>query len=341
MSKHRHQERLPHPIPYQGSKRKLANAILSVVRGREIRTLYEPFAGSAALTIAAAHARLSARHVIADSLEPLIEVWRSILASPTELATTYACVWNGQRPDDEGYYSRVRERFNDQGNPADLLYLLARCVKNSPRWNRDGHFNQSADQRRLGMAPDKMLRAISGAHWLLRGKADAVSGDFEQTIADAKPHDLVYMDPPYEGTSGSRDSRYHQGLDRARLLGALENLNQRGVPWILSYDGRCGERTYGSPLPSSLRATHIELDAGRSSQATLNGVEAITVESLYVSEHVGVGTAICWAAPPRPPLPLKVGVSAARCAKGAAEVEITDAPNAAGIRYANLRARRP
>lgn len=32
---------------------------------------------------------------------------------------------------------------------------------------------------------------------------------------------------------------------------------------------------------------------------------------------------------------------AARCAKGAAEVEITDAPNAAGIRYANLRARRP
>ncbi len=297
--------RPPHPIPYQGSKRKLAPAILSVVRGREVRTLYEPFAGSAALTIAAAHAGLGARYVIADSLEPLVEIWRGILAEPADLAESYARVWNGQRPDDEGYYSRVRERFNEHSNPADLLYLLARCVKNSPRWNRDGRFNQGADHRRLGMAPDKMLRAIVGTHRLLRGKADATSGDFEQTIADAKSHDLVYMDPPYEGTSGSRDSRYHQGLDRTRLIGALERLNRRGVPWILSYDGRCGERTYGSPLPSELRATHIELDAGRSSQATLNGEDAITVESLYLSEQVAsAGIALCGTDPPLASLPL-------------------------------------
>ncbi len=39
---------LPHPIPYQGSKRKLAPRILATVANRHIDRLFEPFAGSAA-----------------------------------------------------------------------------------------------------------------------------------------------------------------------------------------------------------------------------------------------------------------------------------------------------
>jgi DNA adenine methylase len=230
---------------------------------------------------------VSAQHVIADSLDPLIVLWRRVLADPTGLANSYEKIWNGQHDGDKDYYTTVRDRFNAGKDPADLLYLLARCVKNSPRWNRDGHFNQSADHRRLGMNPEKMRRELTGAHHLLRGKTSAESGDFEQTIASAGPRDLVYMDPPYEGTSGNRDTRYHQGLARERLIIALDDLNRRGVPWLLSYDGRCGEKTYGTPLPRELRATHLELDAGRSSQATLNGVAAVTVESLYVSANLG------------------------------------------------------
>ena len=46
--------RVPHPIPYQGSKRNLAPAILGYFPGG-VATLIEPFAGSAALTLATAH----------------------------------------------------------------------------------------------------------------------------------------------------------------------------------------------------------------------------------------------------------------------------------------------
>lgn len=275
--------RLPHPIPYQGSKRNLAAAILAVVNGRKVRRLYEPFAGSAAITIASANAGGADGFVIADTLSPLVEIWRCILTAPTSLADKYERIWNGQRDADERYYSRMREAFNRQKDPAKLLYLLARCVKNSPRWNRDGAFNQSEDKRRLGMRPEKMRREIEGVHRLLAGKAEVIDGDFEETTAAATPRDLVYMDPPWEGTSGRKDTRYHQGLHRERLVAALESLNRRGVPWILSYDGRCGTKTYGSPLPKSLGAVRMELEAGRSSQATLNGVDAVTVESLYVS----------------------------------------------------------
>jgi DNA adenine methylase len=55
------------------------------------------------------------------------------------------------------------------------------------------------------------------------------------------------------------------------------------VPWILSYDGRLGDRTYGAPLPSSLWGGHVALPAGRSTQSTLSGRAEHTVESVYVS----------------------------------------------------------
>jgi len=55
------------------------------------------------------------------------------------------------------------------------------------------------------------------------------------------------------------------------------------IPFLLSYDGRCGTRSYGEPLPAGLRLTHLELEAGRSSQATLAGRAEHTVESLYMS----------------------------------------------------------
>jgi DNA adenine methylase len=275
---------LPHPIPYQGSKRLLAGTILGVLGSRRVSCLYEPFAGSAAITLAAANRAVADRFVIGDTLAPLVEIWRSILKDPGRLAASYARIWKKQLEADAGYYMRVREEFNRSNDPAKLLYLLARCVKNSPRWNREGKFNQSEDKRRLGMQPEKMAKAIQGAYCLLRGKAEAITGDFETTLASAGSGDVVYMDPPWEGTSGGRDPRYHSGLERDRLINALRDLNRRRVPWLLSYDGRCGEKTYGDPLPvDELQAKRIELEAGRSSQATLNGVVAMTVESLYVS----------------------------------------------------------
>lgn len=45
--------KVPHPIPYQGSKRNLAKQILSFFPN-DTRVLFEPFAGSAAISIAAA-----------------------------------------------------------------------------------------------------------------------------------------------------------------------------------------------------------------------------------------------------------------------------------------------
>lgn len=279
-------QRLPHPIPYQGSKRNLAPQILAVVQGRHFRRFYEPFAGSAALTIAARTTLNAQEYVIGDILSPLINIWQQIVASPLDISNTYEQIWYQQLESDDSYYNRIRDEFNTSHDPAKLLYLLARCVKNAPRFNLQGEFNQSHDRRRLGMHPQKMRGEILGASTLLAQHTSAVWGDFEDIIADATEEDIVYMDPPYEGTSTGGDKRYYRGLDRERLVQALVRLNQRGVPFLLSYDGRCGDKTYGEPLPDYLDLTHLELHAGRSSQATLNGESHMTIESLYVSNNL-------------------------------------------------------
>ena len=40
-----------------------------------------------------------------------------------------------------------------------------------------------------------------------------------------------------------------------------------GVPYLVSFDGRCGDRAYGEPLPRALRLRRVPLAAGRSAQA--------------------------------------------------------------------------
>ena len=60
-------------------------------------------------------------------------------------------------------------------------------------------------------------------------------------------------------------------------------MNSRNIPFALSYDGMTGGRPYGEPLPASLYDSRVMLNAGVSTQSTLNGRVEDTVESLYVS----------------------------------------------------------
>ncbi|MGH9584938.1 MAG: DNA adenine methylase, partial [Bryobacteraceae bacterium] len=124
--------RIPHPIPYQGSKRRLAALILSYVPKRAARMI-EPFAGSAAVTLAASARSLADEYVIGDSLAPLAELWKNIIEQPEALAEEYEAVWNAQLKRPRDHYQEVRGEFNKSGKPVQLLYLMARCVKNAVR----------------------------------------------------------------------------------------------------------------------------------------------------------------------------------------------------------------
>jgi len=276
---------LPHAIQYQGSKRNLASNILKYLPNK-LERLVEPFAGTAAISVAVSSRLISQQFWINDLNQPLLNLIKLIAEEPNEVSDAYASIWNEQHHDSVGHYYQIREKFNKTRDPKLFLYLLARCVKGSVRYNSDGFFNQSPDKRRKGTQPEKMRQNINGVSRLLKGKCYFTSLDYRDVLAEVKSSDFVYMDPPYQGVCGDKDSRYYSGISFDDFVLALEKLNQTGIRFAISYDGKRGDKIFGNELPIELNLKKIELEVGRSSQATLLGKDEITIESLYLSSNL-------------------------------------------------------
>jgi DNA adenine methylase len=277
--------KIPHPIPYQGSKRNLAKYILPFFPP-EINTLFEPFSGSAAISIAAAAHGKAPRFYLNDVNKPLIALWNEIIHNPENIAAQYERLWLEQQGNERKYYDVVRDNFNKTKRPDYLLYLLARCVKASVRYNANGDFNQSPDNRRLGRNPQQMKEDILAVCKLLRSKTTLTSTDYKEVLKKATSKDLVYMDPPYQGVCATGDPRYFSGIDFTEFMGELGKLNEEDIPFILSYDGRTGKKSYGQNLPEEIGMYRLEIEAGRSTQATLLGRDDVTYESVYLSKNL-------------------------------------------------------
>ena len=279
--------KIPHIVQYQGSKRKLAAQILEYMP-RKFNRLLEPFSGMAAISIAVAYEQRAKSYHINDINKPLIKILEAAVNSPESLIHAYRNLWNEQFTFSESHlehYYEVRNRFNaGDASAVNMLYLLARCVKGSVRYSSEGKFNQSPDKRRHGTNPDNLQKNVLSISHLLKGLTVFTAKDYREILAEAKRGDIVYMDPPYQGVSNVRDNRYLSGLDFNEFAVALDDLNKRGIDFLISYDGLRGTKQYGNDLPKELECKKVLLDAGLSSQATLLGRREVTYEALYISK---------------------------------------------------------
>ncbi|MDR1483049.1 MAG: Dam family site-specific DNA-(adenine-N6)-methyltransferase [Synergistaceae bacterium] len=288
--------KIPHIIQYQGSKRLLAPQILQYMP-HKFNRLLEPFAGMAAITIAAAKEKRAEQYYINDINEPIVRILQAVVNNPAELVKKYTKIWEKQFEYPGGHlehFYHVRNCFNEGEQTAEnMLYLLARCVKGAVRYGKNGKFNQSPDKRRHGTNPQNIAENVYAIYVLLKGKAIFSAVDYHHVFEMARHGDLVYMDPPYQGVSNRKDNRYFAGVNFDDFSNSIEILNQKGVDYIISYDGECGDKEYGNDLPQSLKCTKFLLNAGLSTQATLLGKRNTTFEALYVSENLA-GT-FCYA----------------------------------------------
>lgn len=134
----------PHLVQYQGSKRGLAKQIINYMPGR-FSKLVEPFSGVASISIAVALNNKSGMFHINDINTPLVNMLKDAVENPHKLLKEYSSIWNGQFSYKDGHiqhFYAIREQFNNgQQTPANMLYLLARCVKGSIRYGKNGKFN--------------------------------------------------------------------------------------------------------------------------------------------------------------------------------------------------------
>ncbi|EPD68510.1 hypothetical protein HMPREF1219_01691 [Corynebacterium pyruviciproducens ATCC BAA-1742] len=279
----------PTPFPMQGSKRTQVPIISRLIPAGQ-PNLIEPFCGSAAVSIGLRMLGLVSEVTISDINPSIIDLWQNILSAPDALADEYSQVWNAQfsptwNGDYKAYFLHIRNHYNQRNEgdeyAAEFLFLLNRIVKAALRYSGT-RMNQSADKRRVGAKDTTVRRRIFDTYAVMQG-ANARTIDWREALLQAVPDDIIYLDPPYQGTSTAADKRYIQGLDVDAFEKGINWAVHHGLKMIISYDALVGPVVYGRPLDPALKLTPIDLVTGISSQAMLLRKKIEAHETLYLS----------------------------------------------------------
>ena len=216
---------------WAGSKQQLVAELESYWDGISGRYV-EPFAGSARLFF-----RLKPRHaVLGDINADLIATYCEVRDNPTEVHKALI----GMENNSEKYYE-VRatdpESLDGAKRASRFIYLNRFCFNGLYRTNLKGTFNVPYGGERSGRLPT--LEELTGIGALLK-RATIVCADFAETINDVTPDDFVYLDPPFSVSERrvfrQYDSADFVNADLNRLRESLEELDEKGTRFLLSYD---------------------------------------------------------------------------------------------------------
>lgn len=174
-------------IKWSGSKRSQSPQIIKYLP-ESFQTCYEPFLGGGSML----YAINPQKAICGDICEPLISLWNEIRNRPEELAEAYRMRW--RRLQSEGYlvYYEIRDNFNKERTPEDLLFLSRTCVNGLIRFNANGGFNNSLHHTRPGIDPDRLKKIIMDWSAHIQG-AQFLAKDYVKATESARVGDLIYL----------------------------------------------------------------------------------------------------------------------------------------------------
>ncbi len=190
------------PIKSQGIKSKLTGWINDNVANLEYERWVEPFMGTG---VVAFNVRPK-KALLCDSNPHLIRFYKAL----QDREITSGIVKNHLTEEgkkllsSEGkHYYEVRQRFNEEQNPLDFLFLSRSCFNGMMRFNRKGGFNVPFCKKpnrfaqslvtKISNQVDKISQIIELGDYTFKNQ------DFAATLEETNNDDLIYCDPPYLG----------------------------------------------------------------------------------------------------------------------------------------------
>jgi DNA adenine methylase len=128
------------PLKCQGIKTKLVGEIRKLVQEQRFERWIEPFCGSCVVPFNVQPKKA----LLSDSNVHIIRFYQDIQAgrlTPTIAKSFLTEEGYKLRTTGEDYFYIVRERFNNQPNSLDFLFLNRSCFNGVMRFNRHGRFN--------------------------------------------------------------------------------------------------------------------------------------------------------------------------------------------------------
>lgn len=222
----------------------------------DLGVYYEPFAGTAAV---AATLRPS-EAVLSDALKELVQFFELVQGDADSLLEHYS-EWSGKiASNGERSFLEVRERYNANPTPQDLLVLSRTCWGGVIRFTRDGTISTPLGPHRP-MPPEKL--AVYVQDWRTRlADVEFRCQDFTTTMALAGPGDTVYCDPPY--LHGQSILYGAQGFRLEALWDTVAEATDRGARVAVSLDGsrKSGDKPILHEIPDGLFAREVLIDSG-------------------------------------------------------------------------------
>jgi len=217
-------------LKWAGGKTQLLPALMQAMP-RAFGRYFEPFLGGGALLF-----RLALPGAVAsDSNEELMQFYEVVRDEPEALLTTVA-QWPISR--DDYYYLRAvqPEDLDRVSRAARFVYLNKTCYNGLHRVNRKGQFNTPfGGKTNVRILDEANLHRASE---ILR-RTDLRWAGYQEVLAETRPGDFVYLDPPYMPLGGYSDFRrytrhFFGEEDHAELAREFRCLAERGVKALLS-----------------------------------------------------------------------------------------------------------
>ncbi len=213
-------------VKWAGGKRSLVPEILKHIPD-SFNHYWEPFLGGGAVFFAL-NGLIDTAH-LSDYNRELITTYKAIRRSHRkviELLRVHEAKHN------RAYYQRVRSRHDKQKDAeaaARFIYLNKTCYNGLYRVNRQGEFNVPVGSHSNPTICDETN--IEAVAKILK-KADLSVKSFEKIT----PHknDLVYCDPPYDGTFANYTDNGFGKEDQEALRDSCDHWRNAGVNVIVS-----------------------------------------------------------------------------------------------------------
>ena len=252
-----------------------------------ITTYIEPFVGGGAFLFwIAEHFQNLKRFIINDVNPALVNVYQTIRDTPQPLVAELKELqsqYDDLSSEDmrKELYLRVRDAFNVQNSlptlqAAFFIFLNHTCFNGLYRVNAKGLFNvPSGKYAHPQISDEENIYAVSK----VLAKAEIMTGDFTQAVAEADQYSFVYFDPPYRPLSmtSSFCSYSEDGFtdnEQRRLAKCCRELNSIGVRWLLSNSdpkNTCPEDTFFDDLYHGFNIQRVSANRMINSNASKRG----------------------------------------------------------------------
>lgn len=258
-------------IKWSGSKRSQIKYILPYIVDYDV--YYEPFVGGGSVMY-----NVSGKRICSDICKPLIDLWLLIQNDPNSLIINYRNHWNNLQKQGQNYYYLIRDNFNKNQSPYDFFFLSRTCTNGLIRFNSKGEFNNSFHHNRNGINPDTLKVIVYDWSKNIQ-TVKFINQDYKEILQTVTDKDIVYLDPPYFNTKGM----YYGTINYNDFYAFLEQLNRKGIRWLLSFDGIRGNDDYTVNIPQDLYKEHLYIKSGKSSFNKLQLNNKEVYESLYMN----------------------------------------------------------